>query len=282
MTREVNGLAVLAEHFDVFLVDQYGVLHDGVTAYPGAIGALSKLKAEGKTVVLISNSGKRSKPNEDRLRGLGFDAGSWDFFWTSGEVAWQQLAGRLGSPGLAPGTRCLLLVRDGDRTAVDGLDLEFVEDGARAKIILLAGSEGDRVSLDVYRKLLAPAAEAGVPCLCTNPDKIMLTKSGTHFAAGRIAELYEELGGRVEWIGKPFPAIYGAVLKSLSNPHKVRIIGIGDSIEHDIAGAKHAGLSAALVRSGILAEMNAQDLEALFRRHDAVPDFILPRFVWNP
>lgn len=277
----IRDVADLAGLFDHFIVDQFGVLHDGSAPYPGAIEALSELKAAGKSVVLLSNSGKRSAPNEERLVGLGFQRGSWDMFLSSGEVAWRRFAGSTGDPGLAPGSRCLLVARDGDRSAVDGLDIKLVEDAAQADIILLSASEGDRFDLDHYRRLLAPAAAAGVPCLCTNPDRIMLTKSGPRFGAGRIAELYEELGGPVEWTGKPYPAIYAAALDSLRNPPNDRVVSIGDSVEHDIAGAAGADLSSALVRSGILAGMSGQELEALFARHGSQPDFILPGFVWQ-
>lgn len=283
MTKPVplRDLAELAERYDHFFVDQFGVLHEGSAAYPGAIEALSKLKASGKSVVLLSNSGKRSAPNEERLAGLGFARGSWDIFLSSGEVAWRRFAGLADQPGLDAGTRCLLIARDGDRSAVEGLAIELVDDAARAEVILLAASEGDRFDLDHYRRLLAPAATAGVPCLCTNPDRIMLTKSGPRFGAGRIAELYEELGGTVEWIGKPHPAIYEAALERLGDPPRQRVVGIGDSVEHDIAGAAGAGLSSALVRSGILAGMSGPELDEMFARHGARPDFILPGFVWQ-
>jgi HAD superfamily hydrolase (TIGR01459 family) len=276
--RDLRGLL---ERYDHFIVDQFGVLHDGTSAYPGAIDALSKLKAAGKTVVLLSNSGRRSAPNEERLRRLGFEPGSWDRFLSSGEVAWRRFAGRPGHPGLAPGTRCLLLARDGDRSAVEGLDLELVDDAGRADIVLLAGSEGDRFDLAHYSGLLAPAVAAGVPCICYNPDKIMLTKSGVRFGAGRIAELYEELGGRVDWIGKPYRVIYDAALEDIGNPPRGRVIGIGDSVEHDVAGAKGAGIAAALVRTGILAEMSDNELGELFSRYKSVPDFIVTNLAWQ-
>lgn len=279
--RELADLRGLADRFDAFLVDQFGVLHDGDAPYPGAVEALSSLKAAGKRIVLVSNSGKRAAPNEERLRRLGFRPESWDLFLSSGEVAWRKFAGQGGEAGLAAGTRCLLLSRDGDRSAVDGLDLELVEDSASAQVILLSGSEGDAKPLEFYRSLLGPAAHFGVPCICTNPDKTMLTKVGLRFGAGAIADLYEQLGGRVERIGKPYPAIYEAAIADLGNPPRERIVGIGDSIEHDIAGARGVGVSAALVRSGILASLDARELEAEFDRHDTTPDFLLPAFRWQ-
>lgn len=274
-------LGELAARFDVFFIDQFGVLHDGSAPYPGAVEALAALKAAGKKIVLVSNSGKRAAPNEKRLVGLGFQPGTWDVFVSSGEVAWRTFAGELDRKPVARGTRCLLLSRGNDRSAIDGLGLDLVESGEQAEIVLLSGSEGDTRPMEFYRDLLAPAARARVPLVCTNPDKIMLTEAGLKFGAGAIADLYEEMGGSVERIGKPFPAIYRAALRDLGDPAPAGIVGIGDSIEHDIAGARNAGIKAALVRSGILADLAPHELDAAFVSHGATPDFLLPQFVWR-
>ncbi|MCR4266154.1 TIGR01459 family HAD-type hydrolase [Nitratireductor sp. ZSWI3] len=275
--RTLSGVRDLAERFDTFVLDQFGVLHDGSNPYPGAVETLMRLKAAGKTTLLLSNSGKRSAPNEARLRGLGFAPGSWDHFLSSGEVAWSRL-----SRSLSTGTplRCLLIARDGDRSAIDGLPLTPAEGGADADIVLLAASEADRFGLDHYRRLLEPAAQRGITCLCTNPDKIMLTADGPRFGAGRIAELYAELGGPVTWIGKPFPEIYRAALDLLGAPDTGRIVCVGDSVEHDIAGGRRAGLATALVTTGVLAARTAEEKAALFRDHGATPDFLLRTFAW--
>lgn len=274
-------LAALADRHDVFFVDQFGVLHDGTAPYPGAVEALARLHDLGRTVVLLSNSGKRAASNERRLAGLGFRPGSWDLFLSSGEVAWSIFSGRVGDDRLAPGSRCLLLARDDDRSAVDGLDIRIVADGSEADVVLISGSEGERLSLDDYRRMLEPAARRGVRAYCTNPDKIMLTSVGPRFGAGRIAEAYAEMGGPVTWIGKPFSAIYETALALVGTPAPQRVVGIGDSVEHDIAGAAGAGLASALVRSGILATMDEAALAALFAEEGAVPDYVLPAFAWS-
>lgn len=271
------GMRELAERFDIFLLDQFGVLHDGVAPYPGAIDALAQLKAAGKRTLLLSNSGKRSAPNETRLVRLGFAPGSWDYFLSSGEVAWRMLEADLRQSSTL---RCLLIARDGDRSAVDGLPLTLTQDGAAADIVLLSASEGDRYDLEHYRRLLEPAAARGVACLCTNPDKIMLTPDGHRFGAGRIAELYEELGGKVTWIGKPFAQIYTTALEMLRNPDPAAVVCVGDSVEHDIAGGRAAGLNTALVTTGILEAASDRDRAALFAEHGAAPDFLLPAFRW--
>jgi HAD superfamily hydrolase (TIGR01459 family) len=278
MSRLLPNLAALADLHDVFLVDQFGVLHDGSTPYPGAIEALSSLKAAGKTVVLLSNSGKRSAVNEVRLVGLGFRPGSWDLFLTSGEVAWRRL--RAETPS-GRRRRCLLIARDGDRSAVTGLDLDIVTNPAEADVVLLSGSEGDIYTLEDYHDLLADPARRGVECLCTNPDKIMLTSVGPRFGAGRIAELYQAMGGPVTWIGKPFPEIYAAALHAVGDPDPARVVGVGDSVEHDIAGARSAGARSALVRTGVLTNLSDQEIDQLEQRHGAVADYVLASFRWR-
>jgi HAD superfamily hydrolase (TIGR01459 family) len=279
--QTISGLQDIEERFDAFLIDQFGVLRDGKGPYPGAVETLARLKQAGKTIIILSNSGKRSAENDRRLAALGFAPGSWDWFLTSGEVAWRILQSESRQVRGKTARKCLLVSRDGDTSPLDGLDLERTETGADADFILLAASEGDVHPLSFYEALLTPAARRGVPCLCTNPDKIMLTKDGTAFGAGRIAELYEELGGTVRWIGKPFPDIYTTARDFLGSTAPEKICCIGDSIEHDIGGAAGAGLKSILVTTGILETASDAERQALFAEHGAVPDFILPAFIWS-
>jgi HAD superfamily hydrolase (TIGR01459 family) len=279
MSTVISSLADIADRYDAFLIDQFGVLRDGRGPYPGAAETLVRLKDQGKRIIILSNSGKRSEENDRRLVELGFVAGSWDWFLTSGEVAWQILK-REGRQASGLPRKCLLVSRDGDLSPLKGLDLERTQWGEDANFVLLAASEGDVLPLSHYEALLAPAARRGVPCLCTNPDKVMLTKSGTAFGAGRIAELYEDIGGKVRWIGKPFADIYDFALDFLGHPDPSRICAIGDSIEHDIAGAAGAGIGSVLVTTGILEHASDAERQKLFAEHGATPDFILPKFLW--
>jgi HAD superfamily hydrolase (TIGR01459 family) len=272
---DIAGLSAIADRYDAFLIDQFGVLRDGRGPYPQAAGTLSALKAASKRNIILSNSGKRSKENSVRLAELGFDPASWDWFLTSGETAFRIMAKEASRHAAR---KVLLISRDGDTSPLDGLEFERTDNAGDADIILIAASEGDVLPLSHYEALLAPAARRATPCLCTNPDKVMLTRSGTAFGAGRIAELYEQLGGTVRWIGKPFPDIYAAARDFLGNIPPERICAIGDSVEHDIAGAASAGFASVLVATGILEHASADDRARLFEHHQAVPDFILPMF----
>jgi HAD superfamily hydrolase (TIGR01459 family) len=270
----------LVDDHDVFLIDQFGVLRDASGPYPAAPATLSRLKAHGKQIIILSNSGKRSAENDARFAALGFTKGSWDLFLTSGEVAWRMMA---EDRTLLPQdkARCLLISRDNDLSPLTGLALEPCADGALADIVLIAGSEADRFDLDHYRRLLEPAARRNAPCWCTNPDMLMLTPAGPRFGAGRIAALYQEMGGTVRFIGKPHADIYRLALRSAGDPDRHRVICLGDSIEHDITGACQAGLHSALVTSGILEGMSAAARDELCRVHSAWPDYLLPGFIWQ-
>src|SRR5579875_1889202 len=119
----LDSLDPLLAEADAFLLDQFGTLHDGIALYPGVAAAMARLKAAGKHLVILSNSGKRSAQNIARLAAIGLPPGTYDGFLSSGEVAWQTIA-RRGLPGLADAQSCLVLSRGPDREALGGLDLE--------------------------------------------------------------------------------------------------------------------------------------------------------------
>lgn len=270
-------LDALADRYDAFFVDQFGVLRDDDGAYPGANAALLHLKALGKTIVILSNSGRSGAYNGDRLVKLGFDRSGFDHFLTSGDVAHHILAEE--TAGKAGITRCLTISSGGDRNLAERLGFESVEDAALADIVIISGSEAERIPLSAYRDRLRPAAERGIPCYCTNPDRHKLVKGGgTAPGAGSIALAYEALGGPVRWFGKPHPAIYRQAQSLLGNMEAERIVCVGDSIEHDIAGAAGAGLASCLVRTGILASTPESALAPICETHGARPDFVMARF----
>ncbi len=267
------GVAPLLDRYDAFLIDQFGTLHDGVALYPGAADALALLRAAGKRVALLSNSGRRAAPNAARLSQLGIPPTAYDLFLTSGEVAANLLA--RGEIAAARGARtCLLLERHGDGALLQGLGLTATHAG-RPDLVIIAGSDGDLRTMGWYAELLAPLARRGVPAVCLNPDRIMLTPTGPAFGAGQIAETYAALGGTVSWIGKPHPAIYHAALAAIGNPDPSRVACIGDSVEHDIAGARGAGCGAWLLRAGIIAGWDDAAIDAECARVGAVPDGML-------
>jgi HAD superfamily hydrolase (TIGR01459 family) len=277
--KHVQALSELIELYDAFLVDQYGVLLDGAGAYAYARGALDELSARGKTVLLVSNSGKRAAENASRLSRFGFPRASYLDVVSSGEIAHAEIAARIGA-NLPRRGRVFIETSDEETHPLEGLDLVRVDRPEAADLVLIAGCRPWARSLDDYARLLAPAAARGVPAICSNPDITMLTASGPAFGAGFVAERYEQLGGDVEWIGKPFPAIYDAALKRLGAIDPARVLAIGDSPAHDILGARGAGVASALVRTGLYAQESEAELMARCASFGVAPDYLMPRFAF--
>jgi HAD superfamily hydrolase (TIGR01459 family) len=284
------GVADLAARYDHFVVDQWGVLHDGHAPYPDAIACLRRLRAAGRRVVLLSNSGKRTRINRARLREIGFGEELFDDVVTSGEATWRALADRTDPFFRELGRRCILWSRYGDRSLVEELDLETVQHVDDADFLLLGGIE-DAARLEDFWDALERAAARDLPMVCANPDIVAVQTKGIFgVAPGAVARYYEGLGGRVFYVGKPHRPIYQLVLEALGNPAPGSIVAIGDSVEHDIAGAAGMTLDTALIMGGIHGsgfdligglETNQAALERLEAEFGVRPRWLLPRFCWS-
>jgi HAD superfamily hydrolase (TIGR01459 family) len=278
LTVTLNELSAL---YDVFFIDQFGVLRNGEAAYAGAALALARLKAEGKTIVILSNSGRSGLYNAARLARLGFDSSSFDHFVTSGDVALALLeSGRLHIEKTKP-TRSLTISSGDDRSLAEKLGFSSVNSADDADLIIISGSESERISLEAYRNLLHPAAKRGVPCICTNPDLHKLVGDTLLPAAGAIAELYEEMGGVVTRIGKPNIEIYQHAHALCRNPEKARIVAIGDSLEHDILGAATFGIDSVLAHTGVQAHAMDAALPVQMEETHFAPNYLLRSFLWD-
>ena len=269
-------LEELADQFDAFFIDQFGVLMDASGPYPFAIDAIKRLSEYNKPIVLLSNSGKRAIENCERLERLGFDLNLFTAVITSGEVAYWTIKNKFEDGSLIK-PKIYLISRDADTSPIDGLSCEMAKYTDEADYLIIAGSESDRKPLNYYTSLLEPLATRGVPAFCTNPDLIMLTPNGTSFGAGLIAKEYEKMGGPVTWFGKPHPSIYKFALNKIPEIESKKVLCIGDSVEHDIRGGFYANCSSALVKTGIGATKKNKDLMNSNNLSE-IPNFIIPSF----
>lgn len=248
---DIEGLGAIADRFDHVLLDQWGTLHEGQAIFPRARDCVTRLREAGKRVLVLSNSGKRASSNAARLASLGLPTGAYDGILTSGEVTWHGLKARTQQPFIGVGRTCFLIARGGDHAITDGLDLDLVADMGKAEFILLAGLDDAMAEPEHWRADLTDAAARGLPMLCANPDLTMFGATGLMPAPGALARFYEALGGRVAYVGKPHRPIFAAALERLGQPDPARVLMIGDSLDHDVAGARHAGMLALLLRSGV-------------------------------
>ncbi|MBU3736150.1 MAG: TIGR01459 family HAD-type hydrolase [Methylobacterium sp.] len=284
----IPGLSALADCYDTFLIDQWGVLHDGRQPYPGVPDTLRQLQARGKTVVILSNSGKRSMQNIRRLAALGIPENAYSRLVTSGEVAYAMLRNHAAVLRGFAGTRCFEVSPDADDHFLDGLHVTPVAALESADFILLRGlpltpDEG------FLERLIARGVATGKPMICANPDHVRITPAGIVPSAGHLANRYEAAGGRVLRIGKPYPEIYRHALAAAGNTALSRVLAIGDSLHHDVAGAHAAGIDALLVLSGVLnqplegsgsCDQKLAAVSALAAAPSEIPDWVAEALTW--
>jgi HAD superfamily hydrolase (TIGR01459 family) len=154
-------------------------------------------------------------------------------------------------PFVGLGRACFVITRGGDRSIVNGLGLGIVEDMRDADFILLGGLDEAVSESEHWRKCLTAAAARQVPMLCANPDLVMFGVGGLIPAPGALAAFYQSLGGTVKFVGKPHGPIFAAALERLGHPEPERVLVVGDSINHDVAGGRAARMLTALIRSGV-------------------------------
>ncbi|WP_298376138.1 TIGR01459 family HAD-type hydrolase [uncultured Bradyrhizobium sp.] len=246
----IAGLHAIADRFDHVLLDQWGTLHEGLAVFPAALDCVARLREAGKRILILSNSGKRASSNQRGLAALGLPPEAYDGVLSSGEVTWRGLHAREQAPFADLGRACFLISRDGDRSIVEGADLVVVSTMRDADFILLGGLDDDAAEPERWRAQLMAAAARQLPMLCANPDLVMFGAAGLIPAPGALAAFYQSLGGTVLFVGKPYPPMFAAARDRLGHPPPDRILVIGDSLDHDIAGGRAAGMLTLLIGSG--------------------------------
>jgi len=250
----ISGLRELAPRYDGFILDLWGVIHDGLAPLPGAIDCLQSLIDAGKRIVLLSNGPRRADDVIRRITAVGVPVGLYHDVMSSGEEAWQHLKRRDDPFYAALGWRCLHIGSERDLEIREGLSLDYVDTPADAQFILNTGPAGWDDRIEDYEPVLREALARGLPMVCANPDLVVQRGSTLHLCAGALAKWYEEAGGRVRWHGKPFRSVYDSCLVLLGIGERSRILAIGDSLRTDIAGAAGAGIDSLLIAGGIHAD----------------------------
>jgi HAD superfamily hydrolase (TIGR01459 family) len=284
----VAGISALVNDYDGFILDQWGVLHDGTRPYAGAAECLQRLRGTRKRIVVLSNSGKRASDNLRLMAGMGFDTALIDRVISAGEHARGALQARADRFHAALGRRCYAFTRGGDRSLLDGIGLELVDRIEDADFLAVLGSDAPRRLVGDYEAELRAGIARRLPMVCANPDLFRLTPDGITEAQGVLARRYEVLGGEIFYHGKPYPAIYRSCLAALGFPPE-RVIAIGDSIEHDILGAARLCIRSALIPGGVHAPElgiawgalpTAESWRAFAASAVAKPDYLLAAFNW--
>jgi HAD superfamily hydrolase (TIGR01459 family) len=250
--RFVEGLHKLVDGVDVLLSDIWGVVHNGIEAFPEACEALHTYRSRGGTVILITNAPRPAESVQRQLRKFGVPDDAYDAIVSSGDLTRLYVAGH-------PGRKVFWLGPERDTSIHHGLDpvLSPLEE---ADYIVCTGLLDDETeTAEDYRAMMLQARERKLTLVCANPDIVVERGDRLIYCAGAIAELYRELGGEVIFYGKPHRPIYerAMTLAAERRGHAVqagKVLAIGDSVRTDLAGAHGFGIDCLFVTRGIHSE----------------------------
>lgn len=238
----MSYLDTLDPKYRLILCDVWGVVHDGLTLYPGAEERLRHWRSEGRCVALITNAPRTAEAVEQQLARIGLPRDAYDFVATSGEAGIEAL-NALGRPVGFVGTA-------GDREILEGRGVHIAESDEFADLACIGTEEG-RPDPQDYRADLDRWARRDVHMHCLNPDRLVIRGGVPETCAGAIADIYQMLGGRVTWYGKPCEAVYLHVLHHVGDPPRSDVLAVGDGLQTDILGAARMGFDAVFVSGGI-------------------------------
>ncbi|MEM9471898.1 MAG: TIGR01459 family HAD-type hydrolase [Pseudomonadota bacterium] len=247
----------LSAAYPVWLCDVWGVVHNGRQVYPSAADALSRHRARGGCVVLITNAPRPSHVIVPQMRRFGVPDSAYDAVVSSGDVTRELVRRRAGS-------RFYHLGPDEDKSLLEDLPVDWIALD-KAEAVLCTGLNNDgrdggkAETPDDYRPVLSQMQQRNLPFICANPDRVVGVGGKLYPCAGALADVYSELGGQVEMAGKPYAPIYQVALEQAGeiikrDVEQSQVLAIGDGLPTDIEGARANGLAAHFITGGIHAD----------------------------
>ena len=257
----IDAIAPLGKNYAAWLVDIWGVMHNGVRAFPPAVEATLRYREQGGIVILLSNSPRPSEPLQRQLTSLGVSEQSYDATVSSGDLTRHELVKHEGARIFHLGPeRDLPIFKDLDLTRVDAKD---------AELVVCTGLFHDETERpEDYEGLLRELAGRNLTMLCANPDHLVERGHSLVYCAGALAQIYEEHCGKVIYAGKPYAPIYELAEETIAGLAgrklaRDEMLAIGDGVRTDMAGAADYGLDAVFVASGLHVGPGGEGLDDL-------------------
>ena len=250
--RFIENMRDLVADVDVVLSDIWGVVHNGLVAFPEACEALHTFRQRGGTVVLITNAPRPADSVQRQLRKLGVADQTYDAIVSSGDLTRLFVAEH-------PGKTMFWLGPERDNSIYRGLEAAFAPIESADYIVCTGPFDDETETPEDYRAMMEQARARHLPLICANPDIVVERGDRLIYCAGAIAELYRELGGEVIFYGKPHRPIYERAMSIAQSRRQAdiplrRVLAIGDSVRTDLTGAHGFGINCLFVTRGIHAD----------------------------
>lgn len=262
-----KNITEIAKDYQYFILDIWGVIHDGNRLYPDVIKRLQYLRSLGKKICFLSNAPRRASKVAEVLNNFGITKDLYDFIITSGEATYLFLQdNRINSDKLhnlvginsKPSYSYYYIGPKKDADLLNGLGYLPSKDASKVDFVVATGFDNDFSTIEEKLPQLLEARKYNLTMICVNPDLIVVRQNGMEMiCAGLLALEYQKIGGRVAYFGKPYNLVYEQVFKLFFIEDKTKvatkILAVGDGIETDILGANNNNIDSALIAGGILA-----------------------------
>ncbi len=280
MSKYIENIQQIAPQYDHFILDIFGVLHDGLRPFTHTVDTLKALQNAGKQICLLSNSPRLAKGAADQMEAMGIPRNLYDHIVTSGEATHYALKERPDSFHQGCGDQCWFIGNHIVAEVFDGLDIQLQDSPEYASFILNSIPGTAPPARESFIRNLELALKKNLPMICSNPDLVVHIGDDLYECAGSFAKIYEDMGGRVLYHGKPHTPVYRRCHDLLGNPDKSRICAIGDSLHTDIAGANGFGIDSILNLAGIHREEITPEVLTHIDDHPHKPTYLINRFAW--
>ncbi len=286
----VQGLEEIASQYDAFIIDQWGVIHDGKSLYPGALETLQRLAELKKPVIILTNSSKTNEFNKQRLEmNFGIKPDLYSEIISSAHVLKDLMIQKPYAPWSNFGEKIFILADGMDISLFEATNLEIVSDVTEANVVILL-SIGEKIDMQFHHEWIDLAIQNELYLVCPSADELSVSPNGVFAGMSSITSAYKLKGGRIINVGKPEPLIYELCKKNLPDFKFPRILAIGDQMNSDIVGAKKYGFHAALVATGAVQKSfpEVKTLDEL--AHETFltsspktlsPNWVLPSLCWK-
>jgi len=280
-----SGLSELAPLYRYLVCDVWGVVHDGVRAFPAAGEALARFRRTGGRVILLTNAPRPKRIVLEQLDRFGVDRAAYDDVLTSGEASRDFIAAR-------PGVKIFYVGPERDLALLDGLDVVLTEVREAELIVCTGLFDDDTETPEDYDQRLAEWNTLELPMLCVNPDLVVERGPKLIWCAGALAARYAAIGGETIVIGKPHAPIYASALARLGEiagapVERGEVLAIGDGVETDVRGAVQFEIDVLFVAGGIHAELfgerhqpAAEAIGSFLARSGLGARAFIPRLTW--
>lgn len=253
-TKFCQGISDISDTYMGFIIDQWGVLHDGKEAFPDVVDTLKELKKNrNKQILILSNSVEKTDEVKEKLKKMGIGPSLYDKIVTSGDMIWNGLKDREQRLFKDLGNRCYLFNRAGDTKIIDGTDIELVDNIDNADFVLITGSDAPQKTIQDYEPILRKGVQRRLKAFCANADSRALISLEYLMGPGLLARRYEDFGGVVNYIGKPHNPIFQYCMDYLQTKeiYRAETVMVGDTMAHDILGGHAIGIDTCLVKQGL-------------------------------